>query len=292
MARSGGRAARTPTGSAPHVDAVPDVMHAESSRGSPDRQRRPSASTANLRRKLPGGGRADTFLSRRFATGAASGLPAPGRSGIPEAGTAKKRRGQARNGMKGWLRLAGAIDRVSLLLRLDRGLARAPQLPDQRRQRRLALPLQPQLERLARDPVADVRRHLPARRAVRAASSTSTCGSTCSTARRSPRRKLWIDVVGIVLLPASRRCWSSSTSPGRSSSRASRSGEISSNAGGLLLWPVKLLLPFGFALAAPAGRRRAGQAHRRAARRCADASSPSTRGRCSERAGRAAARRC
>ncbi len=63
----------------------------------------------------------------------------------------------------------------------------------------------------------------------------------------SDRRKLWIDVVGIVLFlfPATALIawlgfpffWT-----------AYSSGEISSNAGGLILWPVKLLLPVGFAL--------------------------------------------
>ena len=67
--------------------------------------------------------------------------------------------------MKGLLRLAGAIDRIShffgwvaawlVLLGCLISAGNAD----------VALPLQPQLERLARDPVADVRRHLHARRA-------------------------------------------------------------------------------------------------------------------------------
>ena len=63
----------------------------------------------------------------------------------------------------------------------------------------------------------------------------------------SARRKLWIDVFGIVLFlfPATLVIallgwpffWESFSS-----------GEHSANAGGLILWPVKLLLPLGFAL--------------------------------------------
>ena len=63
----------------------------------------------------------------------------------------------------------------------------------------------------------------------------------------SPRRKLWIDVIGIplFLFPAMAvMAWFSwpffLTS--------FHTGEHSSNAGGLLLWPVKLLLPVGLVL--------------------------------------------
>ena len=63
----------------------------------------------------------------------------------------------------------------------------------------------------------------------------------------SPRRKLWIDVIGIplFLFPAMAvMAWFSwgffLTS--------FHSGEHSSNAGGLLFWPVKLLLPVGLVL--------------------------------------------
>ena len=63
----------------------------------------------------------------------------------------------------------------------------------------------------------------------------------------SPRRKLWIDVFGIplFLLPSMAVmawfAWEFFLT-------SYRSGEHSSNAGGLLLWPVKLLLPFGLVL--------------------------------------------
>jgi TRAP-type mannitol/chloroaromatic compound transport system permease small subunit len=62
-----------------------------------------------------------------------------------------------------------------------------------------------------------------------------------------PRRKLWIDVIGIIffLIPTTLvigyYAWPFFLS-------SFRSGEHSSNAGGLLLWPVKFLLPFGLAL--------------------------------------------
>ncbi len=63
----------------------------------------------------------------------------------------------------------------------------------------------------------------------------------------SDRGKLWVDVFGIIffLLPGTALVailgfpffWT-----------AFESGEMSSNAGGLILWPVKMLLPLGFAL--------------------------------------------
>lgn len=64
---------------------------------------------------------------------------------------------------------------------------------------------------------------------------------------RSDRTKLWIDVFGIIffLFPATIMMTVMgfeffATSFGQ--------GEISSNAGGLPVWPVKALLPLGFAL--------------------------------------------
>ena len=62
-----------------------------------------------------------------------------------------------------------------------------------------------------------------------------------------PRRKLWIDVIGIplFLFPAmSVMAWFSWSFFVTSF----ESGEYSSNAGGLPLWPVKLLLPVGLVL--------------------------------------------
>lgn len=63
----------------------------------------------------------------------------------------------------------------------------------------------------------------------------------------SERGRLWVDVVGITLfllpvmgvlawlsLPVFLNSW--------------RSGEMSMNAGGLILWPAKLMLPLGFSL--------------------------------------------
>jgi TRAP-type mannitol/chloroaromatic compound transport system permease small subunit len=63
----------------------------------------------------------------------------------------------------------------------------------------------------------------------------------------STRRKLWIDVVGIPLflfpstLVTGWFAWSFFLA-------SYRGNEYSSNAGGLLLWPVKFLLPFGLML--------------------------------------------
>jgi TRAP-type mannitol/chloroaromatic compound transport system permease small subunit len=63
----------------------------------------------------------------------------------------------------------------------------------------------------------------------------------------SPRRRLWTDVFGIVcfLFPTTLvmawYAWPFFLA-------SYRTDEISSNAGGLLLWPVKFLLPFGLVL--------------------------------------------
>lgn len=63
----------------------------------------------------------------------------------------------------------------------------------------------------------------------------------------SPRRKLWIDVFGIVcflfpvMLVLTYFTWNFFVP-------SFRSGETSSNTGGLILWPVKLLMPIGFGL--------------------------------------------
>jgi len=68
----------------------------------------------------------------------------------------------------------------------------------------------------------------------------------------SPRRKLWVDVFGITvfLLPAA--CLMIYLSlPWALNSMAQ--GERSANAGGLLIWPVKFLLPLGFLLMALQG---------------------------------------
>ncbi|MET0744753.1 MAG: TRAP transporter small permease subunit [Microvirga sp.] len=64
---------------------------------------------------------------------------------------------------------------------------------------------------------------------------------------RTDRAKLWIDVFGLVFFffPAVifilYLAWPFAIS-------SLHSGETSSNAGGLILWPVKMLLPVGFAL--------------------------------------------
>jgi TRAP-type mannitol/chloroaromatic compound transport system permease small subunit len=64
---------------------------------------------------------------------------------------------------------------------------------------------------------------------------------------RSDREKLWIDVFGLiffyfpVVIFVLYMAWPFFTS-------SFESGETSSNAGGLVLWPVKSLLPLGFAL--------------------------------------------
>ena len=80
---------------------------------------------------------------------------------------------------------------------------------------------------------------------------------------RSQRGKLWTDVIGIVffLIPSMLTMiffsWEFFLT-------SFRSGEHSSNAGGLLLWPVKFLLPFGLALLLLQGVAELDQADRRA----------------------------
>ena len=63
----------------------------------------------------------------------------------------------------------------------------------------------------------------------------------------SPRARLWVDVLGLIffLLPATTMlAWMTWPFFLDSYMRA----ETSANAGGLILWPVKLILPVGFAL--------------------------------------------
>ena len=78
------------------------------------------------------------------------------------------------------------------------------------------------------------------------------CGSTCSIRRSPSAARIWIDILGglLFLLPI---CvilvyftWPWFVD-------SWHIDEISSNAGGLIRWPVKLLLPVGFALMALQG---------------------------------------
>lgn len=61
------------------------------------------------------------------------------------------------------------------------------------------------------------------------------------------RTRNWVDVVGIVvfLFPL---CWLMAYEGWPLFVRAWESGEMSSNAGGLIRWPVYLLIPLGFAI--------------------------------------------
>lgn len=69
---------------------------------------------------------------------------------------------------------------------------------------------------------------------------------------RSERGKLWTDIIGLIVFyfPAVLFTLYLAVPFFRESFR---SGETSTNAGGLILWPVKLLLPVGFALLALQG---------------------------------------
>lgn len=68
----------------------------------------------------------------------------------------------------------------------------------------------------------------------------------------TPRRQVWLDLVclGIFLMPAALLLTGMSWTLFAESWRI---GEVSSNAGGLLRWPVKLVLPLGFGLLALQG---------------------------------------
>jgi TRAP-type mannitol/chloroaromatic compound transport system permease small subunit len=67
---------------------------------------------------------------------------------------------------------------------------------------------------------------------------------------RSERTKLWIDVIGIIffLFPAMAMMAYMGYGFFEMSYGRGAHGEVSSNAGGLPLWPVKALLPLGFSL--------------------------------------------
>ncbi|MBK8767439.1 MAG: TRAP transporter small permease subunit [Burkholderiaceae bacterium] len=67
--------------------------------------------------------------------------------------------------------------------------------------------------------------------------------------RWSRRTQVWIDVVGIIvfMLPL---CWWVTTVSWPIVYNAYVSGEVSSNAGGLIRWPVYALMPLAFALLA------------------------------------------
>ena len=65
--------------------------------------------------------------------------------------------------------------------------------------------------------------------------------------RFSPRAQAWVDIVGglLFLLPL---CILILVDATPYAMDAIRSGEVSSNAGGLVLWPARLLIPVAFAL--------------------------------------------
>ena len=134
----------------------------------------------------------------------------------------------------------------------DRQLARAARRADQRRQRVQPLSVQRKLERLAGNPVVHVRRHGAARRALYAEDE-----------RACPRRPRLRHGVA-----SARASGSTSSAAFCSCCRSASSSiyftwpwfvdswtinEASSNAGGLIRWPVKLLLPVGFVLMALQG---------------------------------------
>ena len=88
---------------------------------------------------------------------------------------------------------------------------------------------------------------LPALRRIRLC-ATSTSASTSIAGRLSPRTQNWIDVFGIVvfLLPMAHHDHDPVVA--RVHARPGHSSETVANAGGLILWPVRLLVPVGFFL--------------------------------------------
>ena len=65
--------------------------------------------------------------------------------------------------------------------------------------------------------------------------------------RLSPRTRSWIDIVGIILFLAP-LCWLLISLGWPLFVNAWQSGEMSQNAGGLVRWPVYLLIPVGMSL--------------------------------------------
>lgn len=67
------------------------------------------------------------------------------------------------------------------------------------------------------------------------------------SSRLSPRTRIWIDIGGIIffVIPL---CWFMVSFAWPIVAQAYNSGEMSSNAGGLIRWPVYALVPLGFVL--------------------------------------------
>ena len=71
----------------------------------------------------------------------------------------------------------------------------------------------------------------------------------------SPKRtQIWIDVFGFVVFLTPVCVWPSLWYGIPFFLKGFNSGEVSSNAGGLIRWPVYLMMPLGFWLADAAGR--------------------------------------
>ena len=99
----------------------------------------------------------------------------------------------------------------------------------------------------------------------------------------SPRRKLWIDVFGIIFFLIPVDADADLLRLGVLPAELPLAARSPRTPAGCILWPVKFLMPLGFGARAPAGRCGAHQAHRRTAR-AAPTSRSSTRNRCSDRA--------
>ena len=69
----------------------------------------------------------------------------------------------------------------------------------------------------------------------------------------SERGQLWLDHDRNAVLPDPVLPAAAASCPGRSSSRPTRSARSSSNAGGLVRWPIKAVVPVGFVFLALQG---------------------------------------
>ena len=167
--------------------------------------------------------------------------------------------------MNALLALSRAIDAHHRARRPRRLLAGAGRRADQRRQRRWSASVQLQLERVPRDPVVPVLGDLPVLRRLHAAAQRARAhrhhpGRLVARARRTGS-------TSSARASSCCRCRSSSCGcPGRCSSTRYARHEVSTNAGGLIIWPARLMVPIGFCAADHAGRLRADQAHRVPAR--------------------------
>ena len=155
------------------------------------------------------------------------------------------------------LKITTAIDRLERHRRIHCQVAGAVRLSGQRRQCHDPLSVQLQFERLARNPVVHVRRSSCCSAPPRRLRLNEHVRVDLLYSAVSDRARLWIDIIRHLHLPAAGDDLSHLSDVGRSSWTSFESQEFSSNAGGLILWPVKLCCRSASALLRAAGARRA-----------------------------------